>query len=80
MDSDHYTTMAKHTGLATPDDLPDLLEVFYSAFAGRPTLLEVITLTPGGREFLRQMYEPAIKSEPATQQPKLFVARDGNGV
>jgi hypothetical protein len=71
--------MADHKEQATPNDLPDLLEVFYSAYEGRATLDEIITTTTGGRKFLTQMYERAIKSEPAAQQPKLFVVRDDNG-
>ena len=70
--------MSKNVLPATLEDLPDLVEIFYSGFnSGR--MPELFPPTPQGREFIKRMYEKCIKSEPGSQASRVFVARDQRG-
>ena len=70
--------MSKITEPATVDDLQDLIDIHYSAFAGT-RMEKVFPPTPDGREFLRQYFEKCVKSEPGGQKSIFFVARNEEG-
>ena len=70
--------MAQAFEPATLQDLPDIVDVFFSAFNGED-MANIFPPTPEGREFMRQLYEKCIKSEPGNQSTKVFVVRDDQG-
>ncbi len=71
--------MAEAFEPATLQDLPDIVDVFFSAFNGE-AMANIFPPTPAGREFMRQLYEKCIKSEPGNQTTKVFVVRDDHGM